>query len=143
MEVRRWFSEFVTERHPAKDAGGSPLHPFVIENLNSRDGTLPQCVDLRKVLTETLTEREPDLARLRRLLLVLIEDGQRHTRHGHGGPTLGVDPCARRRPHKPSEVICRYGYPRPLVTPQADGGECVREDELQPWLVQSAPASEG
>ena len=132
--MAEFFSTFCSEWHPAKDAGGGALYPFIIENLQDASLARPQCIQLGELLRATLDAEEPNLTPLRQLLLALVEDGQRHTMHGHGPPTRGSHPCARTHPHRPSEVICRYMFPKPLVDPTAAASGVVHEDSLRPGL---------
>jgi hypothetical protein len=113
-----FFGDYVSEWHPAKDANGDALYPFVkdwlpqrakdaerdalypyvLDLLRQSDLAQPQCVDLVELLDGVFAEPavgvhvEP----LQRLLAALIEDGQRHSWHGEGPPTWGVHACARK-----------------------------------------------
>jgi hypothetical protein len=81
--------------------------------------------------------REPNLAPLCELLVALVEDGQRHTSHGHGRPTWGRDPCARkaRLPGSDRETVyCRYLFPRNLVQPEPGRPARVEADPYRPGL---------
>ena len=94
-DLARYFEKLSVEWHPAKDEGGEQLYDFIIENLTDPTLGRPQTINLKKVLDETLQCDDPDLTRLKKLLLALIEDGQRHTMHGHRHPEKGKHPCAR------------------------------------------------
>ena len=53
----------------------------------------PQTYNLRELLERAFADpQEPDLTEIKKVLLALIEDGQRHTWHGHRAPTWGRDP---------------------------------------------------
>ena len=73
---------------------------------------------------------EPNVQKLREILLALIEDGNRHTYHDFDPPVWGTNSCARkaRRKGKADEVYCRYLFPRPRfeATPTHQGE--VRDD---------------
>ena len=116
QEVTDQLKRYVSEMHPAKDSSGEALYDFVIENI--RDGRFgkPQCVNLREILDRAFANEHADVDDLKRLLLALIEDGQRHTMHGYKHPTKGVHACARQKPHttSPTQVICRYLYPKDI-----------------------------
>ena len=100
--VAKFFSELESESHPAKDAAGEPLYEFIIENLQHPELARPQTVNLKALLDEVFSSDTPDLQPLKRVLVALIEDGQRHTFHQHGPPVKGVHPCARQKPHSSS-----------------------------------------
>ena len=94
-DLGKLFSDHIKEWHPAKDAGGHQLYPFRADLLQNVEYDKPQTVDLFEVLENTLSDsKNVDLGGRRRLLLALIEDGQRHTMHGHNLPTHGQHPCA-------------------------------------------------
>ena len=110
-DLASFYDQYVRESHPAKEANGEPLYPFLIENLLLPGMARPQTVNLYDLLERTFaTPGEPDLSELKTVLLALIEDGQRHTWHGHRVPTWGRDPCARklRRRGEREQVYCRY-----------------------------------
>ena len=83
------------------------------------------------------TPGEPDLSELKTVLLALIEDGQRHTWHGHRVPTWGRDPCARklRRRGEREQVYCRYLFPREHVLATATHLGHVRVDPYRQNLL--------
>ena len=96
-DLGAFFSEHVKEWHPAKDAGGKQLYPFRADLLERNEFQKPQTVDLLELLENIHTDEiNADLAPLRRLMLALIEDGQRHTMHGHNPPKLGLHHCAKK-----------------------------------------------
>ena len=96
-DLASFYDQYVRESHPAKEANGEPLYSFLIENLLLPGMARPQTVNLYVLLERTFaTPSEPDLTELKTVLLALIEDGQRHTWHGHRVPTWGRDPCARK-----------------------------------------------
>ena len=104
--------------HPAKEPDSTPLYDFVIDNLMLPGARRAQTINLREVLDRAFAHpMEPDLHELKSILLALIEDGQRHTWHGHRVPTYGKDPCARklRRRGERELVFCRYLFPRDLL----------------------------
>ncbi len=83
-----YYHNYVREMHPVKEADGKPLYDFLIENLMLPGAQRPQTVNLREVLDRALAHpHEPDLTEIQAILLALIEDGQRHTLHGHRAPT--------------------------------------------------------
>ena len=130
-ELTNDFEPFVSEWHPAKDSAGEALYDFVIENIKNSDFGKPQCVDLRHLLDQALNGDLAKLDGLKRLLVALIEDGQRHTMHGYDCPKKGVHACARQKPHttSPTEVICRYLYPKEMRTES-----CIEEDPYREGL---------
>ena len=90
-----------------------------------------------ELLENTLSnDTTVDLTPLRRLLLALIEDGQRHTMHGPNAPQHGIHPCARKgRTSTGKEYIyCRYKYPKPLLVLDWDKLAIVTDDEHRPHL---------
>jgi len=101
QELSAFFNNYVSETHPAKDTHGDALYDFVIDNLTLPEMQRPQTVNLREVLERAFaTPTEPDLSEVKKILLALLEDGQRHTWHGHRTPTFGRDPCARKLKRK-------------------------------------------
>eukprot|EP00972_Heterocapsa_arctica_P027297 4012240-Heterocapsa_arctica.AAC.1 len=56
--------------------------------------------------------------------------------HGHKAPVKGQHPCARQKPHTsaPSDVICRYHFPKELLDPLTAGEGVVRADPYKPGL---------
>ena len=135
--TRQIFGEHVKEWHQAKDAGGNQLYPFRSELLQMQEHSKPQRVDLLELLETTLADpTNVDLNPLGRLLLALIEDGQRHTMHGHNAPTHGVHPCAKQgRTSTGKEYIyCRYNFPKPLLVLDWDKLALVTDDEHRPHL---------
>ena len=104
-KLAAFYDDYVSEMHPALDANGQPLYDYVIENLNATADSpnsylsKPQCFNLTQELDEIfkaeLEGHSPDLNRLQKLLVALIESGQRHTLHQNRNPILGRDPCAR------------------------------------------------
>ena len=109
QEVTDQFKRYVSEMHPAKDSSGEALYDFVIENIRDEKFGKPQCVNLREMLDRAFANEHADVDELKRLLLALIEDGQRHTMHGYKQPTKGVQACARQKPHttSPTQDISR------------------------------------
>ena len=133
-----YYSHYVREMHPAKEPDGTPLYDFVIENLMLPSAQRPQTVNLREVLERAFSKPDaPDLSELQTLLLALIEDGQRHTWHGHRTPTWGKDPCARkiRKQGESEYVICRYLFPRDLVINSDEHFGVVRADPHRQHLL--------
>ena len=138
QEVTDYFQKYETENHPALYESGEPLYDFVIENLLDPRFAKPQTINLKDVLDRAFSTAEPNLADVKRLLIALIEDGQRHTFHGCEPPTRNM-PCARKKPqsHTPTDVYCRYLYPRDTSlwdTPEAAGKGFVREDPYRKGL---------
>ena len=76
------------------------------------------------------------LRTIKRVLLALIEDGQRHTMHGHGPPKFGTHPCARKVKHAEgnSSVICRYDFPKELLRALEAAVGVIKEDKLRAGL---------
>jgi hypothetical protein len=93
-----FFDQYICEWHPAKDDEGKALYDHVIELMKESKYQQPQCIDLLDLLDEVFSDKTvaPDLLPLQKLLIALIEDGQRHSWHGRGHPVLGVDACARK-----------------------------------------------
>ena len=136
-DLAKYFSPLASEWHPAKDDGGCKLYDFHIENLGDASLGRPQTIDLGAVLDEVLAVEEPDLTPLKRIVIALIEDGQRHTAHGHSAtPVKGRHQCARQDPNKPGPtgVVCRYGFPRELVDAKTATDGAVRLDPMRPGL---------
>ena len=137
-ELGQFYHEHIKEWHPSKDAGGNQLYPFKIDLLQNRDFEKPQSVDLLELLEKIHSnDRDVDLDQLRRLLLALIEDGQRHTMHGHNAPQYGSHPCAKKgRTSTGKEYIyCRYNFPKALlVLLDWDKLAVVTDDEHRPNL---------
>ena len=118
---------------------GDPLYDYAREHVEERTLRRPQCVDLLEMLEEifdTPQGTEPDVLPLKKLLLSLVEDGQRHTGHGHRKPQWGVHPCARRvkSGQRKDEVYCRYRFPSNLFLPDAASLGIVTVDEYRPEL---------
>ena len=138
QQLARFYGQYVRETHPAKEAHGEPLYDFVIENLMLPSMSRPQTVNLRELLERAFADpEEPDLTEIKKVLLALIEDGQRHTWHGHRAPTWGRDPCARKL-HRRGErevVFCRYLFPREQFIPTQDNLGQVRVDPYRQNLL--------
>ena len=111
--LANFFDPYVQEMHPAKDEGGEQLYDFMIENIHLAHCKRPQAVNLREILDETFRpetdakarvdadhDSEPNVQKLREILLALIEDGNRHTYHDFDPPTFGVNSCARKAKRK-------------------------------------------
>lgn len=136
-DLGNYFSEHIKEWHPAKDAGGNQLYPFRADLLQNEDYDKPQTVDLLDFLEDALADdKAVDLNKLRRLLLALIEDGQRHTMHGHNLPTHGQHPCARlgRTSTGKQYIYCRYLFPKALLVLDWDKLALVTDDPHRPHL---------
>ena len=117
-DLGNYFSDHVKEWHPAKDAGGNQLYPFCVDLLQNAEYDKPQTVDRLEMLENIMSDKNlVDLGPLRSLLLALIEDGQRHTMHGHNAPTHGQHPCAKfgRTSTGKQYIYCRYLFPKALV----------------------------
>ena len=137
-ELAHFYQEYVRETHPAKEPHGEPLYDFVIECLTLPGFSRPQTINLRELLARALADpNEPDLSELKSVLLALIEDGERHTWHGHRAPTWGRDPCARkvRRRGEQPQVYCRYLFPREQFVPTATKLGEVRVDPYRQNLL--------
>ena len=146
-KMAAFYNDYGTEMHPAKDANGEALYDYVIENLNAcadSDNSFlskPQCFNLTQELDRIFQAEEhgksPDITRLQKNLVALIESGQRHTLHQHRQPILGKDPCARkskRTQNNPVRVFCRYLFPRELFNPEEGILGHVLEDPYRPDL---------
>mgnify|MGYP003324033279 CR=1 FL=1 len=132
-----FFNEYVKEWHPSKDAGGNQRYPFKLDLLQNKEFDKPQSVDLLDMLEKMhADEQNIDMDPLRRLFLALIEDGQRHTMHGHNPPRIGVHPCSKKgRTSTGKEYIyCRYNFPKPLLVLDWDQLAQVTDDEHRPNL---------
>ncbi len=128
--------------HPAQDEVGNQLYEFVIENLHLPHCARPQSVNLLQVLDEIFGTRgatvpgevddssEPNVQKLREILLALIEDGNRHTYHDFGPPVWGKNSCARKAKRKgeAEEVYCRYLFPRDKLRATEDKRGAFREE---------------
>jgi len=144
-DIAAFFAPHVRESHPCKDLDGRRLTAPWTEPDKDATAVAPHHVDLLTLLDEVFasedTSREPDLSRLRRLLAALIEDGQRHTSHGHHAPRFGADPCARKKRGAggaEDTVHCRYLFPRPLVVPTDDAPGAIFSDPHRPGLQNLA-----
>ena len=94
--IAEFYDNYVREMHPAKDSSGKPLYPFVIENLQLKHCARPQCINLLALLDDIFAKSEPDLTKVKDIVLALIEDGQRHVGHGDRPPRhVNEAPCAR------------------------------------------------
>ena len=93
-------------------------------------------MDLGALLERVLADENPDLTPLKQVLVALVEDGQRHTMHGHRAPEKGRHPCARQAPNdpNPTAVVCRYGFPKDLVDVRTATEGAVRLDPMRPGL---------
>ena len=133
-----FFNQCVCEWHPAKDDEGKPMYDHVIELMRESQYQPPQCIDLLKLLDEVSSDKAaaPDLLPLQKLLLAVIEDGQRHAWHGRGPPVLGVDACARKGSalHGKDHVYCRYLFPRLLRLLDSVKKAQVEPDPHRPGL---------
>ena len=154
-----YFGSLVSEWNPSRDDEGVPRH-FWDEEMQAYDWELPveavgeslwtlmkdQWVDtknrirvrLRNVL-DAVFEAEArgeqvDLHPLRRLVTLLVETCQRHTKHSNGAlnpPVLGKDPCARQGD---KGAYCRYNYPKKPKFPRGDE---------RPMILQKMEGREG
>ena len=140
-DIASFFAPHVRESHPCKDLDGRRLSEPWTEPDRDDVAVAPHHVNLLALLDDVFPRddqaREPDLGRLRRLVAALIEDGQRHTSHGHHAPRFGADPCARK--HRGTagaadSVYCRYLFPRPLVFPTEDTPGVIFNDPHRPGL---------
>ena len=141
-QVAEFYDPYVSERHPCKDVAGAPLWPFT-EPLYT--GELrgeafpalgrPQTADLLGLLEEVFAvdpahpDREPDVEKVKYLLLALLESGQRHTGHGHRAPGP-EEPCARRLPARAARRRADGGGDE--VPEAGAGGAAAAPDRLQP-----------
>ena len=98
----------------------------------------PIRVRLRNVLDAVFEAEargeQADLHPLRRLVTLLVETCQRHTKHSNGAlnpPVLGKDPCARQGD---KGVYCRYNYPKKPKFPRGDE---------RPMILQKMEGREG
>lgn len=132
-----FFDQYVTEWHPSKDDDGSALHQFAFDINQDAKYQQPQCIDLLELLDEVFTDDvAPNLLPLQKLLVALIEDGQRHSWHGRRAPVLGCDACARKGSARPGKdpVYSRYLFPRLLRLLDSLKKAVVEEDEHRPGL---------
>ena len=85
----QFYNDYVFKWHPSKNLNGNPSYNYARQHVEERTLRRPQCVDLLEMLKEifdTPQGTEPDVLPLKKLLLSLVEDGQRHTGHGHRKP---------------------------------------------------------
>ena len=96
----------------------------------------PQCIDLLELLEQHTASGTADLDPLRKVLLALIQDGQRHAMHGHGPPIYGVHACARKGSKSEGKeyVYCRYLFPKPLLRLNWAKLATVVDDKHRPGL---------
>ena len=134
-ECSHFYNKYVSEQHPGKDCDGRPYYDFFQDTLHNEEYAKPQCIDLCTMLDDIFATPEPDLTPLKKLLLALVEDGQRHTMHHHNTPTLKVHPCARESSSGGKrKVYCRYLFPRDLVVATDESEGYVKEDPHRPGL---------
>ena len=137
-ELGEFFGQYLSERHPSRNAQGNMTYNYTLEVLRNADLQQPQCVDLYAVLETVLQgdDQGVSLQPLHHLLVALIENGQRHTGHGTGPPVWGSDPCARKgsRTHGTNHVYCRYLFPRFLRFFTQVRGAVVEDDPHRPGL---------
>lgn len=135
-ELGAFFHKHASEWHPAKDSAGNNLYNFEAEFLFDKKFPKPQCVDLLEPLEQHTEKREADLDPLRKILLALIEDGQRHEMHGHDPPTWGCHACARKgsKSEGTEYVYCRYLFPKPLLRLDWNKLATVVDDKHRPGL---------
>ena len=103
---------------PAKDESEEQPCYFIIEHLTDPTLGRPHAIILRELLDDIFQRDNADLSRLKKLMLTLVEHGQRHTIHGHGHPEKGKHLCGRQIPHTSAatKVVCRYLFPKDLVS---------------------------
>ena len=137
-EARDLFDRYVNEWHPAKDDEGAALYPYALEIVEDSQYHQPQCVDLLELFDQIFSDEHtaPDLLPLQKLLVALIEDGQRHAWHGRKTPTLGLDACARKGSAKYGKecVYCRYLFPRLVRLLDSVKKAVVEHDDHRPNL---------
>ena len=117
-KVASFFDEYIQEMHPAKDEDGFPLYDFILDKIQLPREDKPQTINLHQLLEEVFQDNEPDVSKLKEVLLALIDDGQSHSRHGFAAPRIGAHACARKgkRPNQErTEVYCRYLFPREML----------------------------
>ncbi len=139
-----FFDDYIREWHPCKDEQGENAFKYVQEILAQPYLAQPQCTSLLALLDELFDDRVSgegvpsyDLTPLPRLLVALLEDGQRHTGHGdQHPPVLGADACARKgsTTHGKQYVYCRYLFPRLLRLLDALQKGVVLDDPHRPGL---------
>ena len=133
----QFFTPYISEMHPCKDAHGNRLYDYHIETLSAAQHCQqPLCTNLHQEIATAFSEDPPNLSRLRDILLALIEQGQRHTSHGHSPPKLGEDACARKGSKScgPDCVDCRYLFPRDLRVNEDGLLGAICEDPHRPDL---------
>jgi hypothetical protein len=108
--LSNFFKHYVCESHPSKDANGDKFYDFDYETLTLPHCQRPHTTNLFEALSVAFQTDPPDLTKIKELLLALIENGQRHTGHGHNTPKLGQHACARKGSTSQGEdyVFCRY-----------------------------------
>ena len=65
-DLAKYFSDLVSEKHPAKNEGGEKLYDFHIENLNDCGLGNPNTIDLGSLLGDVLGAENPDLTPLKK-----------------------------------------------------------------------------
>ena len=141
-KLAEYFSTRASEWHPAKDGGDGRLYDFHIENLEDKTTGKPQTVDLKALLDKVLADDEPDLTPLKKLLLALIEDGQRHTMHGLNprgrAPTRAPDRTRTTRTTRrwsAATATQRSSWTRrPRARAPCDSTRCGRGSTTCSWL---------
>lgn len=90
------------------------MYNHVIEHIQETQHQQVQCIDF-ELLKEVFCDKAaaPELLPFQKLLLALIEDGQRYAWHGRGPPVLGVDACAQTGSglHGQDHFYCWYLFP--------------------------------
>ena len=106
--------------HPAKDAFGDANFNIREEIIYNEKYATPQATNLYEMLDDAFADPEkPNVEELKRILVAIIESGQRHTGHGTSAtqhPKIGVHACARQGKNAEGKAYfyCRYGYPKDL-----------------------------
>ena len=138
--LARFYTSYVSEKHPGKDDSSSPLFHFYVDLFSKHDHLKkPQTVNLYEMLEKIFEqpEEEPDLQPLRELLLSLIEHGGLHDRHGQYPPVAGVHQCARFKSQQKKDArdcYCRYLFPRSLFAANDEYPGYVQTDPHRPNL---------
>ena len=138
--VADFFDDYISEMHPCKDEHGRHRYDFLVESLSLPHCAKPSCFNLRQELETIFRDEamdvEPDLTKLKQILVALIEDGQRHTIHPLG-PKLGEHPCARKVKDNSGRYVVtfRYGFERDLYVPSSDSPGKVEVDSMRSDLM--------
>jgi hypothetical protein len=136
LDCGRFYIQYVSEKHPSKNVIGEESYNYW-EDIITSSLQKPQCVNVMQLLSDVLEPvdaqcaAEPDFTELKKLLLAIVEAGQRHDMHGHNPHPSSMMQCARQRG---SSTYCRYLFPRKVRLPDASRPGEVREDPYRAGL---------